>query len=63
MDPACRPASGLAPLVGELCETLVRWGGVLSPYNHFEGQEDLVSRLVVGITRMTIWAIGVTRNQ
>ena len=34
-------------------------GGDESSIPYLEGQGDLVSRLIMGITRVTIWVIGV----
>ena len=50
--------------------TIVYWGhagflGINSrelldyKYNYLEGQGDLVSRLIMGIIRVTIWVIGI----
>ena len=34
-------------------------GNIRRLMNHLEGQGDLVTRLLMGISRVTIWVIGV----
>ena len=36
------------------------WVSRISVHSYLEGQGDLVSRLIMGITRVTIWVIWVT---
>ena len=37
----------------------LKHGGYSNPNAYLEGQEDLVTRLIMGINGLTIWVIGV----